>query len=191
MRAAAITGVRDVMPTYRSVAVFFDPLRTKYDDLLDRLGREADRARRHTAGATPAAPDSGVLWRRVRTRSRWCCRTGEHVAGAGRRGSFERDLPRLHARLSPRLCLHGPRRSPHRRASAPDTASAVSRRIGRHRRAADGDLSRPRRRAAGSSWAERPSGPSTSTGRRRSCSGQEMRSSSFPWTGTSTSDWYG
>jgi inhibitor of KinA len=42
MRAAAITGVRDVMPTYRSVAVFFDPLRTNYDDLLDRLGREAD-----------------------------------------------------------------------------------------------------------------------------------------------------
>jgi len=42
MRAAAIAGVRDIAPTYRSVAVFFDPLRTKYDELLDRLEHEID-----------------------------------------------------------------------------------------------------------------------------------------------------
>jgi KipI family sensor histidine kinase inhibitor len=43
LQAAAIDGVRDVVPTYRSVAVFFDPLRTNYDALLDRLGRDAAR----------------------------------------------------------------------------------------------------------------------------------------------------
>ena len=42
--AAAIAGIRDVVPTYRSTAVFFDPLRTNYDALIDRLGREASRA---------------------------------------------------------------------------------------------------------------------------------------------------
>ena len=43
IRAAAIAGVRDVVPTYRSVAVCFDPLHTKYDHLLERLQHEAGR----------------------------------------------------------------------------------------------------------------------------------------------------
>jgi inhibitor of KinA len=34
---AAIDGVRDVVPTYRSVAVYFDPLRTDYDRLVAKL----------------------------------------------------------------------------------------------------------------------------------------------------------
>ena len=41
--AAAIAGVRDVVPTYRSVAVFFDPLRTDYRRLVDWLEVEAHR----------------------------------------------------------------------------------------------------------------------------------------------------
>lgn len=41
VQAAAIPGVRDVVPTYRSVAVYFDPLRTNYDVLIDRIEREA------------------------------------------------------------------------------------------------------------------------------------------------------
>ena len=41
LRAEPVTGVRDVVPTYRSVAVYFDPLRTSYDALVDRLEREA------------------------------------------------------------------------------------------------------------------------------------------------------
>lgn len=43
LQAAAIAGVRDVVPTYRSVAVFFDPLRTNYDALLERIERDAGR----------------------------------------------------------------------------------------------------------------------------------------------------
>ena len=41
IRTAAVPGVRDVVPTYRSVAVYFDPLRTSYDALLGRLELES------------------------------------------------------------------------------------------------------------------------------------------------------
>jgi KipI family sensor histidine kinase inhibitor len=37
----APAGVRDVVPTYRSVAVYFDPLRTDYEALVASLEREA------------------------------------------------------------------------------------------------------------------------------------------------------
>jgi len=37
LRAAAIPGVRDVVPTYRSVAVYYDPLLTDYERLVWRL----------------------------------------------------------------------------------------------------------------------------------------------------------
>lgn len=37
IRAAGIAGVRDVAPTYRSVAVYFDPLRTDYDALVAQV----------------------------------------------------------------------------------------------------------------------------------------------------------
>ena len=41
IQSASIAGVRDVVPTYRSVAVFFDPLRTDYNTLIERLERGA------------------------------------------------------------------------------------------------------------------------------------------------------
>ena len=37
LRAAALAGVRDVIPTFRSVAVFFDPQRVALDDLKARV----------------------------------------------------------------------------------------------------------------------------------------------------------
>jgi len=37
VRAAAISGVRDVVPSYRSVAVYFDPLLTDHERLVWRL----------------------------------------------------------------------------------------------------------------------------------------------------------
>jgi KipI family sensor histidine kinase inhibitor len=40
---ARIAGVRDVVPTYCSVAVFFDPLRTRYDALVACLEQSAGR----------------------------------------------------------------------------------------------------------------------------------------------------
>lgn len=44
IQAAAVAGVRDVVPTYRSVAIYFDPLRTDTDALLERITHEAERA---------------------------------------------------------------------------------------------------------------------------------------------------
>jgi inhibitor of KinA len=45
IRAAALRGVRDVVSTYRSVAVYFDPLRTDLDALKRRLERDASTVR--------------------------------------------------------------------------------------------------------------------------------------------------
>ena len=52
---ARIAGVRDVVPTYRSVAVYFDPLRTDYAALHDLLSRAGDRQPRERATSRPAA----------------------------------------------------------------------------------------------------------------------------------------
>jgi len=43
VQAAGLSGIRDVVPTYRTVAVFFDPLRTNYAALVARLEQEAGR----------------------------------------------------------------------------------------------------------------------------------------------------
>ena len=43
IRHAALPGVRDIVPTYRTVAVYFDPLRTDYAALVARLHAEAKR----------------------------------------------------------------------------------------------------------------------------------------------------
>jgi inhibitor of KinA len=45
VEAARMAGVRDVVPTYRTVAVYFDPLRTDYTALSDRLQKESRAAR--------------------------------------------------------------------------------------------------------------------------------------------------
>jgi inhibitor of KinA len=51
IQAAGVAGVRDVVPTFRSVAVYFDPLRTDNDALTTCLEREAGERR-------PAASDA-------------------------------------------------------------------------------------------------------------------------------------
>jgi inhibitor of KinA len=53
IQRAALPGVRDVVPTYRSVAVYFDPLRTDSDTLMERIAHEAEHA---SAPAAIAAP---------------------------------------------------------------------------------------------------------------------------------------
>ncbi len=54
LRAAALAGVRDIVPTYRSVTVYFDPLRTPVEGLVDRLAHAAAAATgRQTAPRDP------------------------------------------------------------------------------------------------------------------------------------------
>lgn len=43
IEGAGLAGVRDVVPTYRSVAIYFDPLHTDGDALVERITREAGR----------------------------------------------------------------------------------------------------------------------------------------------------
>jgi inhibitor of KinA len=54
IEAAGVAGVRDVVPTYRSVAVYFDPLRTDGHALTVCLEREAANPSR--AGRAPGTP---------------------------------------------------------------------------------------------------------------------------------------
>jgi inhibitor of KinA len=45
IQRAAVSGVRDIVPTFRGVTVYFDPLRTNAAELVDRLKTEAGRER--------------------------------------------------------------------------------------------------------------------------------------------------
>lgn len=50
IQSAAIAGVRDVVPTYRSAAIYYDPLRTDSAALMAHVEREAARAAPESAG---------------------------------------------------------------------------------------------------------------------------------------------
>lgn len=51
IQRAGLGGVRDVVPTYRSVAIYFDPLHTDLDALSNRVEREAARPSAEAAQA--------------------------------------------------------------------------------------------------------------------------------------------
>jgi len=51
VQSAALAGVRDVVPTYRTVTVYFDPLRTDYPALVRRI--EAELMHPTPASAAP------------------------------------------------------------------------------------------------------------------------------------------
>ena len=158
---AAFAGVRDVVPTYRSVAVFFDPLRTDYRGLVEWLERQVDRL------AEPPSPD--------RRRSAFRCATEASSAPILLRSPRSptcspQDVIAIHAGATyrvfmlgfmPGLCLHGGRRSAHCGAAPLDAARARAER-GRSGSPANRPASiRPRHPAAGSSSAGRRSSRST------------------------------
>ena len=51
VQANGVAGVRDVVPTYRSVAIYFDPLRTDMNALTDCIERATSRAEQSTTVA--------------------------------------------------------------------------------------------------------------------------------------------
>jgi len=55
IEAARLPGVRDVVPTFRSVAIYFDPLRTSADALVGRIQRDAARG-----GAAVTEAQTGI-----------------------------------------------------------------------------------------------------------------------------------
>jgi inhibitor of KinA len=98
IQAAALTGVRDVVPTYRSVAVYFDPLRTDHDALLARLERAAGQA----------GPAAAVTPQPVRIP---VCYGGEFGPDLAEVASFaamnEADVVRTHAAATYRVFMLG------------------------------------------------------------------------------------
>ena len=52
VQCAEIAGVCDVVPTYRSVAIYFDPLRVDYDALMTRIEHELTRPKAHLRTTT-------------------------------------------------------------------------------------------------------------------------------------------
>jgi len=55
VQATEVAGVRDVVPTYRSVAIHFDPLRTDIDALTGQIDRAVA-----TAGSSPVTSRSPI-----------------------------------------------------------------------------------------------------------------------------------
>jgi inhibitor of KinA len=98
IQSAGLAGVVDVVPTYRSVAVYFDPLRTDYDALVARVTREA-------SSAVPAA-SSGSAPIRVPV-----CYGDEYGPDLGAVAAFagmaEADVVRLHAARTYRVYMLG------------------------------------------------------------------------------------
>jgi KipI family sensor histidine kinase inhibitor len=56
VRRAGLPGIRDVVPTYRSVAVHFDPLSIDIETIRDALTRAADAAPDSSGGRTVVIP---------------------------------------------------------------------------------------------------------------------------------------
>lgn len=61
VRGAGIAGVRDVAPTYRSVAVYFDPLRTDYDALVAQVEAYAGDDALHYPDTSPSYGDPSPI----------------------------------------------------------------------------------------------------------------------------------
>jgi inhibitor of KinA len=98
LQSPAIAGVRDIVPTFRSVAVYFDPLRTNYDHLLAHIEREA---RREVGDAAASRPPIAIP----------VCYGGElgpdlpNVAAFGRMS--EREVIALHSSVAYRVFMLG------------------------------------------------------------------------------------
>src|SRR5262249_27437611 len=94
--AADLAGVRDVVPTYRSVAVYFDPLRVDYDALIARI-EGADRS---------AVPQAAAAFVRIPV-----CYGGELGPDLGEVASFagttEDEVVRLHTARRYRVFMLG------------------------------------------------------------------------------------
>ena len=98
IQAARLAGVRDVVPTYRSVAVYFDPLRTDGEALMQRLQQEAEQP----------LPPCAVAREPVRLPVCYGGELGPDLAGvASFAGIQEADVVRVHAGGTYRVFMLG------------------------------------------------------------------------------------
>jgi inhibitor of KinA len=98
VQAAQIAGVRDVVPTYRSVAIYYDPLRTDSAALMTLIEREA---------GVPA-PDSSVASAPVRIPVCYGAELGPDLAVVAAFGNMsEEEVVRLHTAATYRVFMLG------------------------------------------------------------------------------------
>jgi inhibitor of KinA len=98
IQAMNMPGIRDVVPTYRSVAIYFDPLRTDGDALLERIAHEAEHA--VVPEATSSAP--------VRIPVCYGGELGPDLASvAAFAGMPEEDVVRVHSSATYRVFMLG------------------------------------------------------------------------------------
>ena len=98
VQAAQIAGVRDVVPTYRSVAIYYDPLRTDGVALMTVIERDA---------GVPA-PDSSSSGAPIRIPVCYGGELGPDLAGVAAFGGIgEDEVVRLHTAATYRVFMLG------------------------------------------------------------------------------------
>lgn len=98
IQAAHIAGVRDVVPTYRSTAIYYDPLRTNGDVLMTHVEREAARP----------APESSAARAPVRIPVCYGGELGPDLAGVATFGRMSEDeVVRVHTATTYRVFMLG------------------------------------------------------------------------------------
>jgi inhibitor of KinA len=96
--AARIPGVRDVVPTYRSVAIYYDPLRTNGGVLMTEVEREAARP----------APPTSVSPAPIRIPVSYGGEFGPDLSAVAAFGSLSEDeVVRAHTALTYRVFMVG------------------------------------------------------------------------------------
>ncbi|MGH9144206.1 MAG: 5-oxoprolinase subunit PxpB [Vicinamibacterales bacterium] len=99
IQAAGIAGVRDVVPTYRSLAVYFDPLRTDHDALTECL---------EGAAGVPTAPPTVAERASVRIPVCYGGNFGPDLAGVASFANLTADeVVRVHAGRTYRVFMLG------------------------------------------------------------------------------------
>jgi inhibitor of KinA len=99
VQSAQIAGVRDVVPTYRSVAIYFDPLRTDGDTLMTHVEREAVKPAPASATSQAAA---------IRIPVCYGGELGPDLAGVASFGGMaEADVVRIHTDAIYRVFMLG------------------------------------------------------------------------------------
>lgn len=98
LRASPQGGIRDIVPTFRSVAIYFDPLLIEHDRLLDRV--------RALAAVGPSRP--GVATRPVRVPVRYGGAFGPDLADVARFAeATEDEVVQLHTSTMYRVFMLG------------------------------------------------------------------------------------
>jgi KipI family sensor histidine kinase inhibitor len=100
LRTKSITGVRDVVSTFRSMAVHFDPLRTDYAALVEELQNESTRIAAGVSDVEAAAP--------IRVPVCYGGELGPDLPAVARfAGVTEREVVRIHASRTYRVFMLG------------------------------------------------------------------------------------